>query len=177
MSYSEIAMILIKQTPWWVFLTMAYLLFRGAVMLRHNTTSIYHIGFIPVVLFLLAMERIIRVYTMNISMPLAIIWLCFIIGFMILGILIATMQKITVNNASEKLLTFAGNPYNLIVCLVAVVTFFYLHFQLTQYQVIAMFNMPMLYTTFSILGACCGLLAGQTIYCARLFRGLPSTNL
>ena len=173
MSHYEIAIVLVKQTPWWLLVTMIYLLFRGAVMLRKSTTSIYHIGFIPVVLFLIALERLIRIYTMNLNLPLAIVWLCFIIGFIIIGIVIANLQKISIIGTTEKLLVFRGNPYNLIVILIAVVTYLYLHFQLSEYQLLAMFNVPMLYTTFAILGACCGLLTGQTIYCARRFKTTP----
>ncbi len=105
-------------TPWWVYLLLIYLVFRGVKALKPQIVSVKKIFILPLIFCILSLYRLISTYQ---GFRDLIVWLFFIIIGYIVGWGLAHSLRIRIDRR-KLLLRMPGSPIILVLVLLVFAT-------------------------------------------------------
>lgn len=125
----------LKETPWWVYLLLAYLISRGVLALKTRTISIYKIFILPTVFFIWGLSSLVGKLH---NTQFIILWVSGLFLGCVIGWLMYCRSRIQIDK-EHGLVTFPGSSLTLILVLtIFAVKYFFGYIQetnaLTEYS-------------------------------------------
>lgn len=172
-NYLNIAWQFIINTPWWVYLLLAYLIFIGIKASNTRIVSIKKLLIAPVIFTVLSLETLLTAFKIT---PLSVgTWIAAIIIGIGLGWLQIIRHKLIVDKP-HLLIKVPGSWLTLILVLIIFVSKYYFGYQIAvdpQLETQTGFEISML----GVSGVCTGLFIGRVIAYFYRLNTEPSTNL
>ena len=161
-----------EQTPWWVYLLFAYLLFIGIQAFKDDIKPIYVSLIMPTVFTGLSIESIIKLQHLDPLYSAGIYAGCLLLIGGTIGFLLARRFGVKVDN-KNKLIELPGNAFTLVSILLIFSTKYYFSYRLA----VASNDVSLDYHFIAVSGVITGLFVGRTaFYWLRMLKG-PWTDL
>jgi hypothetical protein len=164
---------IVANTPIWVWVLLAYLLFIGVRALRPGTAPLWRIAIMPTIFFLWGLFSLYQLHGLAPAKVLP--WAAALVGGIVVGMLIASLRPIRADKVRHLVRT-AGGPLTLVLILLIFTTkyeFGFLH--ATQP---ALFAEPRFWLTeIAISGVLAGMFIGRFAGLVRQYRAAPHEDL
>ena len=164
---------IVTNTPIWVWVLLAYLLFIGIRALRPSTAPLWRIATLPAVFFVWGLFSLYQLHGLGLARVLP--WAAALVGGIVVGMLIASLQPIRADKVHHLVRT-AGGPLTLVLIFLIFSTkyeFGFLH--ATQP---ALFAEPRFWIAeIAISGVLAGMFIGRFAGLVRQYRAAPHEDL
>jgi hypothetical protein len=164
---------IVANTPIWVWVLLAYLLFIGIRALRPGTAPLWRIAIMPVIFFVWGLFSLYQLHGLSLARVLP--WALALVGGTAIGMAIANLQPIRADKM-RHLVRMPGGPLTLILILLIFATkyeFGFLH--ATQP---ALFAEPRFWLAeIAISGVLAGMFIGRFAGLWRQYRAAPHEDL
>ncbi|MGI4985808.1 MAG: DUF6622 family protein [Janthinobacterium lividum] len=144
---------ILQHTPSWVWVLLAFLVFRGVKSMRGGTTKIHRLAIVPVIFTLWGLY--------GLAAQPATSWLAWLSGILLglaIGFVLARRSTITADR-THGTITLPGSPVPLVLMLLVFIVKFWLGFELAMHA--ASPGSPYLMVAASVSGAVAGIFAGR----------------
>lgn len=164
---------IITNTPIWVWVLLAYLLFVGIRALRPGTAPLWRVAIMPIIFFVWGLASLYTLHGLGLTRMLP--WAAALVGGTVIGMLIASLQPIRADK-TRHLVQMPGGPLTLILILLIFATkyeFGFLH--ATQP---ALFAEPRFWLSEIVIsGVLAGMFVGRFAGLWRRYRAAPHEDL
>ena len=164
---------ILSQTPIWVYILFAYLVFVGIKASHTGVVSIYKLAALPVIFFILALETLMTHFSIN-ATNVGVFVFSLVLGSAIGYILVFKQHLVTDNE--HKLLKLPGSWLTLVLVLIIFFSKYYSGYQLALYQDSSL-PMHLVMVILGINGLCAGTFVGRILFYWRRMSKGPNENL
>jgi hypothetical protein len=164
---------IITNTPIWVWVLLAYLLFIGIRALRPGTAPLWRIAIMPMIFFVWGLASLYSMHGLGLSRVLP--WAVALVAGIAIGMLIASLQPIRADK-TRHLVRTAGGPLTLILIVLIFTTKY--EFGFLQATQPALFAEPRFWLSeIAISGVLAGMFVGRFAGLVQHYRAAPHEDL